>query len=212
LPCKVIIGHGSALAAALEAWRASAPSLELRAVPIDAGADAAAVAAALDGPDGFKAGSVGDSVFVAVDAAFLNFHRLAAVEAARVLGLPMQPLVCTGAIVSAGVVIGDNCLIGAGAIIGHGCRIGANAVIGAGAVLAAGVSIGESAWLDEGVVVGSGADIGAHTRLGLGVTVNHGVRIGALAIVDKPGRVDADVAARTYVLATHATPLVIVGS
>jgi UDP-3-O-[3-hydroxymyristoyl] glucosamine N-acyltransferase len=207
LSCKLVIGHGPALAAAVQGWCERAPACAVREVAIAFDAGRAAIDAALEGSDVAAV----TSVFVAGDASFLNFHRDAAVQAARALKLPMPPLLCVGAIVSASASVGDNCLIGAGAVIGHACQIGANAVVGAGAVLGAGASIGESAWLDEGVVVGRGCAVGAHTRLGLGVSVNHGVRIGALCVIDKPGRIGADVAARTYLLDSHAQPLVIVG-
>jgi UDP-3-O-[3-hydroxymyristoyl] glucosamine N-acyltransferase len=213
LSCKIVIGHGVMLAAALQAWREVAPELELRALAIAADAGRDAVEAALDSAELQEAlGAVGTTMFVAGDAGFLNFHRLAAVEAARARLLPMPPLVCAGAIVSASASIGDNCLVGAGAVIGHACHIGANAVVNAGVVLAAGVHIGESVWLDEGVLLGRGVEVAVHTRLGLGVCVNHGVRIGAFCVVDKPGRIGVDIAARTYLLDSHAQPLVIVGA
>jgi acetyltransferase-like isoleucine patch superfamily enzyme len=62
------------------------------------------------------------------------------------------------------------------------------------------------------VVIGRGARIGAQVTLGLGVIVGHGRQIGKLSIVDKAGRIEQDIAARTFLHATHAQPIVIIGA
>lgn len=208
MPCKHVIGCGEELARAVATWRAVAPALELRPLELDLTNGEAGIAAALAGVDNAD----GATAFVAVDARFLNFLRLDVMASLRLRGVPMPALVEPGALLAAGVRIDDNCWIGAGAIVQHGSRIGFNTVIGAGAVIGSGAAVGHSSWLDEGVVIGRGARIGAQVTLGLGVIVGHGRQIGKLCIIDKPGRVEQDVAAKTFIHATHAQPLVIIGS
>jgi UDP-3-O-[3-hydroxymyristoyl] glucosamine N-acyltransferase len=212
LPCKHVIGHGPELARALAAWRSVAPAaaLELRPLELDPAAGQAALAAALDGLEGLD--DEGASAFIALDARFLNGMRLDLMASLRLRGIAMPALVEPGALVAAGVRMDDNCWIGAGAIIQHGSRIGFNTVIGAGAIIGSGVTVGHSAWIDEGVVIGRGARIGAQVTLGLGVIVGHGRQIGKLSIVDKAGRIEQDIAAKTFVHATHAQPIVIIGA
>lgn len=212
MPCKHVIGHGPELARALAAWRSVAPAaaLELRPLELDPAAGQAALMAALDGLDGLD--DEGASAFVALDARFLNGMRLDLMASLRLRGIAMPALVEPGALVAAGVRMDDNSWIGAGAIIQHGSRIGFNTVIGAGAIVGSGVTVGHSAWIDEGVVIGRGARIGAQVTLGLGVIVGHGRQIGKLCIVDKAGRIEADVAAKTFIHASHTQPIVIVGA
>jgi hypothetical protein len=192
LPCKHVIGHGPELARALAAWRsvalssAPAAALELRPLELDPAAGQAALAATLDGLDGL--GDEGAGAFVALDARFLNGMRLDLMASLRLRGIVMPALVEPGALVAAGVRMDDNCWIGAGAIIQHGSRIGFNTVIGAGAIVGSGVTVG------------------------LGVIVGHGRQIGKLSIVDKAGRIEHDIAARTFIHATHAQPIVIIGA
>ncbi|MEW7848189.1 hypothetical protein AB2N08_05755 [Massilia aurea] len=210
MPCKHVIGHGPALARAVAAWRCVAPGLELRPLEIDPAAGQAAIAAALDGLD--LADTATTSAFVAADSRFLNGMRLDLMASLRLRGVAMPALVEPGALVADGVRIDDNCWIGAGAIVQHASRIGFNTVIGAGAIVGSGVTLGHSVWIDDGVVIGHGARIGAQVTLGLGVVVGHGRQIGKLCIVDKAGRIDADVAAKTFMHATHAQPIVIIGA
>jgi carbonic anhydrase/acetyltransferase-like protein (isoleucine patch superfamily) len=191
----------------MAAWREVAPELKLVPVPLAASADPDEVAALL-----LDADLTGATAFVTADARFLNFRRLERMGLFRMRGLPMPPLVCRGAIVSAGAVIGENSYIGAGAIVGQGCKVGFNTVVGAGARLGHGSSIGNSCWIEDGVTVGRGARIGAHVTLGSGVLVGSEVEIGKLCVIDRPGRIDAAVAAKTFLHASHAHPMVIVGA
>lgn len=206
MPCKYVVGSGLDLERALAAWRALAPALELRPLELSPRADQDAMHAALADLDQLEA-----TAFVAADAYFLNFHRLELMSIVRGRGIQMPALAECGAIVSAGVRLLDNSWVGAGAVIGPGCRIGFNVVIGAGAVIGAGTVIGQSAYISSGVVVGHGANIGSKATLGIGVSVGHGVEIGALSVIDRPGRIDANVAAKTFIHATHSQPIVIIG-
>lgn len=204
---KYVVGSGLLLDAAMAAWAAVEPGLELRRVEVDPDADAAALAAVLDVLE-----LDGASAFAALDARFLNFRRLALVDALRARGAALPALVEPGAVVAAGTAPGDNCWIGAGAVLQHGCRVGANVFVGAGAVLASGAAAADSAWIEAGVTVGRGAILGAHATLGLGVSIGHGVEIGALCVVDRPGRIDVPLAPRTFLHASHANPMVVVGA
>jgi carbonic anhydrase/acetyltransferase-like protein (isoleucine patch superfamily) len=196
-----VLGSGILLDSAMAAWRAVEPALELCPVALDPQGGPAALAA-LDALD-----LAGATAFVALDARFLNFRRLEIVDALRARGVAMPPL-----LESDGAAPGDNSWIGQGAIVQHGARIGANVHIGAGAIIGAGAVIGDSAWIDDGVVIGREAQIGAHATLGLGVIVAHGVGIGAMCVIDKPGRIEADIAARTFIHASHDRPMVVTGS
>lgn len=204
---KYVVGHGLDLKRAMAAWREAAPGIELRPVELDPRADQAAMQAVLGALEVQDA-----SAFVAADAYFLNLHRLEMMSILRGRGIPMPALVERGAIVAEGVRILDNSWIGAGAVIQPGCRIGFNVVIGAGAVIGGFVQIGQSVFIEAGVVVGHGAQIGAKATLGMGVTIAHGVEIGTLSVIDKPGRIEANVAARTFIQSSHAHPMVMVGA
>jgi UDP-3-O-[3-hydroxymyristoyl] glucosamine N-acyltransferase len=201
------VGSGLDLQRALAAWRAQAPGIELRPVELPPRADRATLQALLGAIEALDA-----TAFAAVDAYFLNFHRVEVMSHLRLRGIPMPPLVERGALVADDVKLSDNTWIGAGAIIQPGCRIGFNAVIGAGSIVGAGAEIGQSAWVDAGVTIGQGARIGAKATLGLGVIVGHGVQVGKLCVIDKPGRYDANIADKTFIQSSHAHPMVIVGA
>jgi UDP-3-O-[3-hydroxymyristoyl] glucosamine N-acyltransferase len=200
------VGSAPEIERATAVWHALAPELELRPVEVDPEAGEATVAVVLDALDFSDA-----TAFVAADARFLNLFRLDLMGSLRLRGIPMPALVERGAIVADDVRIADNCWIGAGAIIQPGCRIGFNAVLGAGAIVGSGASIGHSCWIDQGVVIGRSARVGAQVTLGLGVIVGHGVEIGKLCIVDQTGRIEKDLAAKTFIHASHRHPIVIVG-
>jgi len=206
LSCKYVIGSGPTLAHAVAAWREHDPGQRLHEVAVEPGAGRAALAAVLDALDFADA-----DAFVAIDAQHLNFHRLALVDALHERGVAMPPLVAASALVNVAVTPGENSWIGPGAIVQHGCSIAGNVVIGAGAIVGAGAAIGASSWIDDGVVIGRAATIGAHVSLGLGVLVGHGVRIAEYCVIDRAGRIDKDVPARTFLHASHAGPIVIVG-
>lgn len=207
MPSKFIVGTGAPLDWAMAAWREAAPELDLVPLSMATTADPAEVEALLAGRD-----LAGATAFITADARYLNFARLERMGLFRMRGLSMPPLICRGAIVSAGARIGENSYVGTGAIVGQGCKVGFNTVIGAGAKIGDGSSIGNACWIEDGVVVGRGARIGAHVTLGSGVLVGSDVAIGKLCVIDKPGRIDAEVAAKTFIHASHAHPMVIVGA
>lgn len=207
MSCKYVVGHGLDLERAMAAWAALAPGTALHPVPLAPDADHVAMERALGSLD-----PEGATAFVAIGPHFLNFHRVEAMSLVRGRGLAMPPLVERGAIVADGVKLVDNTWIGAGAVVQPGCRIGFNVTIGAGTIVGAGVEIGQSAYLDAGVVVGHGARIGGKATIGMGVVIGHGVAIGKLCVIDRPGRIDANVADKTFIQTSHAQPMVIVGA
>lgn len=206
MSCKFLVGAGPTLDFALAAWRERDPALDLRAVTVDPDAGREVLAAALD-----ALALSGASAFVAVDGRHLSFRRLALVELLRERGVPMPALVARGALVAQDAGIGENVWIGPGAIVQHGCVIGPNAVIGAGAIVGAGAHLDGSCWIEDGVVVGRHATVGSHVALGLGVTVGAGVRIADYCVIDRAGRIEQDVASRTFLHASHDGPIVIAG-
>lgn len=207
MSCKFVIGTGAALDWAMSAWREAAPELALVALEMNTYADPAEVESLLAGRD-----LAGATAFVTCDALHLNFARLERMGLFRMRGLRMPPLLCRGAIVSDNAKIGENSYVGPGAIVGQGCTVGFNSVIGAGSLVGHGSSIGNSCWIEDGVVVGRAARVGAHVTLGGGVVIDNGVEIGKLCVIDQPGRIDRDVAAKTFLHASHAHPMVIVGA
>ncbi len=76
-----------------------------------------------------------------------------------------------GAIINAGAVIGDNCIINTGAIIEHDCVIGNNVHIATGAVLSGGVVVGDNSHIGSGACIKQYIKIGSETIIGAGAIV-----------------------------------------
>lgn len=207
MPCKYVVGLGPELDWALAAWAEVAPTLTLHKLVLHQDTSYAFDLSVLDGmlTDGATA-------FVAMGPQFLNFRRFELMGIVKSLGFKMPPLVCPGAVVTATAKLGENSFIGAGALVGVGAEIGFNCVVGAGAHIGAGTKIGHSAWLAPGVLVGSACTVGAHATLDMGVLVPDGLHVGKQCVLQKPGRLVADVAAKTFHLASFADPVVVYGS
>lgn len=208
MSCKYVIGSVPEVAWVAAAWREAAPGLEIVELALegdDAAANAAAIGAALAGC------GADDSAFVVCGNGRLNMQRLELMGMVKTRGIAMPPLLCRGAIVSASAAVSENCYVGAGAVIGPACRIGYNSVIGAGVLVGSGSSIGQSCYIDDGAQVGRGAAIAAHVSIGMGVIIGHGASVGKFSIVDKPGCYGSDIAAKTFIHASHARPIVVVG-
>ena len=154
----------------------------------------------------------GDTAFVALGPQFLNFRRFELMGLVKAMGFKMPPLVCRGAVVAASAQVGENSWIGAGALVGADAQLGFNCVLGAGAQVGAGSRIGHSVWLAPGVLVGTACTVGAHATLDMGVLVANGVQIGKQCVLQKPGRVAADVPAKRFHLASFTEPVVVYGS
>jgi len=192
---------------ALAAWAEVDPTLTLHKLALQQDASYAFDLSAL-----CNMSLDGATAFVAMGPQFLNFQRFELMGVVKSLGFKMPPLVCPGAVVAATAKLGENCSIGAGALIGVGADIGFNCVVGAGAHIGAGTRIGHSAWFSPGVLVGSACTIGAHATLDMGVLVPDGMHVGKQCVLEKPGRLTADVKAKIFHLVSFADPVVVYGS
>ncbi|WP_426110118.1 hypothetical protein [Massilia sp. PWRC2] len=209
MSCKFVIGTAPELGWIASAWREAAPALQIVEVLLEA--DDGAVAALARALAGARA-SAGDSAFLVWGTQHLNMRRLELMGVVKSLGLAMPPLLCGGAVVAASATLSDNCYVGPGAVIGADCRIGHNVHIGAAAVVGSGCSVGHSAHIEDGAQLGRGVTLAAHVSIGLGVIIAHAVSVGKFSIVDKPGCYRADIAAKSFRHASHAHPIIVVGS
>lgn len=207
MPCKYVVGLGPELDWALAAWAEVEPTSTLHRLVLRQDASYAFDLSALDGM-----AADGATAFVAMGPQFLNFRRFELMGIVKALGFKMPPLVCRGAVVAASAKLGENSYIGAGALVGARAEMGFNCVVGAGAHIGAGAKIGNSAWLAPGVLVGSACTVGAHATLEMGVLVPDGLQVGKQCVLQKPGRLATDVAAKTFHLASFANPVVVYGS
>lgn len=207
MPCKYVVGAGPELDWALAAWAEVEPTLVLHRIALQQDASYAFDLSVLDDIPLDDA-----TAFVALGHQFLNFRRFELMALVKSLGFKMPPLVCPGAMVAATAKLGENSFIGAGALVGVGADIGFNCVVGAGAQVGAGTKLGSSVWLAAGVLLGTGCSVGAHAILDMGMLVSDGVQLGKQCVLQKPGRVAADVAAKTFHLASFASSVMVWGS
>ena len=128
---------------------------------------------------------------------------------AKEYGFSLATIVHPGAIVSAGVtlgegtlvmprsvvnadaVIGANVIINTGAIVEHDCRVGDNSHVAPGATLCGGVTVGEDSLIGAGAIIVPGVKVGAQVIVGAGALVLSDVPDGAIAI-GVPARIRAD--------------------
>lgn len=202
---KIVVGCGDALELALASWREAAPALQTEAIALSQDASYRFDLSVLDKFDASQT-----TAFVALDHQFLNFRRFELMGEMKSRGFKLPPLVCRGALVAADVHIQENCLIGAGAIIGCNSRIGFNTVVGAGTNVGMGCEMGNSVWIEPGVLLGRRVKIGSNATVGGGVRLHDTVEIGRQCIIDRPGDISRNVAAKTYVYSQFAAPVYIV--
>lgn len=202
---KIVVGYGDALALALAGWRDADPALQIEAIALSQDASYRFDLSVLDKFDASQT-----TAFVALDHQFLNFRRFEMMGEMKSRGFKLPPLVCRGALVAADVRIQENCLIGAGAIVGCNSRIGFNTVIGAGTNVGMGCEIGNSVWIEPGVLLGKRVKIGSNAMVGGGVRLHDTVEIGRQCIIDRPGDISRNVAAKTYVHSQLAAPVHII--
>ncbi len=96
-------------------------------------------------------------------------HPKSIVEDSAKLGEGVQ--VMLGAILQAGVTVGDNCIINTGASIDHDCNIGHHVHIAPGTVLSGTCTIGDSTHIGTGATVIQNIKIGNACTIGAGSIV-----------------------------------------
>ena len=199
---KLIIGAGDFLDLACAAWRALEPHTAIERIAL-----------AQDDAYRFDLAFLAEhdparvTVFAAFDDTFLNFKRLELLAYCRMRGYRLPPCVAPGAVVAAGVKLGENAFVGHGAVLAPSCHVEHNVVIGAGCSVGFAARIGHSAWLEAGAVIGDRAEIGAHTSVGSGVVVARGVKVGKLCELRVPGLHRDDIADKTYHNPNYPDPL-----
>lgn len=95
--------------------------------------------------------------------------------------------VLAGAILQAGVTVGENALLNTGCIVDHECRIGAHAHLAPGVTLSGGVTIGSGVHVGTAAVVIQGICIGEGAIVGAGAVVTKDVATG-VTVVGNPAR------------------------
>ncbi len=83
--------------------------------------------------------------------------------------------VLAGAVVNAGVTLGDNVLINSGAIVEHGCSIGSHSHVASGATVCGDCRIGESVHIGAGATLIQGIEIGSGSVIAAGAVVTANV-------------------------------------
>jgi len=95
------------------------------------------------------------------------------VSPSALLGQGVQ--VNAGAIIQAGVFVGENCIVNTGAIIEHDCVIGDHCHVAPGTVLSGGVTLGGSVHVGTGARLIQGLDIGCNSVIGAGAVVTENI-------------------------------------
>ena len=93
-----------------------------------------------------------------------------------------------GAIVNAGVTIGNGAILNTGCSVDHDCMLGESVHISPGAHLAGDVQIGDCCWVGIGASVRQGTTIGARSVIGAGAAVVHDL-VEDVTAVGVPARV-----------------------
>ena len=82
-------------------------------------------------------------------------------------------IVMHGAIVNAGVSVGNNCIINTRALIEHDTSVEDHCHISTGAILNGDVSVGTGTFIGSGSVIKEGVLVGKGCVIGMGLTVRH---------------------------------------
>jgi len=123
----------------------------------------------------------------------LERARGALCDGARIEGRVVAPaLVCPGARVASGAIVGGRVVLGPGASVGEGAHVESSVIfagtsVGPGAlisssILGAGCAIGARCHIEHGVVLGDGVRLGEGNVLTAGARVSPGVELPAGAI------------------------------
>lgn len=89
-------------------------------------------------------------------------------------------IVMHGAVVNAGVRIGNNCIVNSQALLEHGVVIEDHCHISTGALLNGNVMIGKGSFVGSGAVIKEGVTVGENVVIGAGVVVLRDVKGGAV--------------------------------
>ncbi|MBF0428958.1 MAG: NeuD/PglB/VioB family sugar acetyltransferase [Magnetococcales bacterium] len=126
--------------------------------------------------------------------------RMEAFMRSRAMGFAFVSLIHPGAMVSAGVrlgegvqimargvvqtgaVLAENVLVNTGAIVEHDCMLNAHVHVATGAVVCGGVRVGYGTHIGCGAVVKQGIEIGSHAVIGAGAVVVRDVRDGVVVV------------------------------
>lgn len=87
--------------------------------------------------------------------------------------LGLGTIVMHGAIVNAGVRVGDNCIINNRVLLEHDTTVEDHCHISTGAILNGGVTIEAGSFVGSGTVIKEGVNIGKDCVIGMGLSVRH---------------------------------------
>jgi len=82
-------------------------------------------------------------------------------------------IVMHGAIINAGVRVGNNCIINTRALLEHDATVEDHCHISTGAILNGDVTVGTGSFIGSGSVIKQGIAIGKSCLVGMGITVRH---------------------------------------
>lgn len=90
-------------------------------------------------------------------------------------------VICGGAVVNVGSIIGDNVIINTCASVDHDCIVNDSVHICPGVHLAGGIEIGKESWIGIGSIVKEKIKIGEHVTIGAGSVVVKNISSNATA-------------------------------
>ncbi len=112
-------------------------------------------------------------------------HPSAVVAGSVVMGKGVH--VMAGAVIQAGVCIGDNAIINTNASVDHDCTIGDHVHVAPGCVISGDVEIGETSHIGCGAAITHGLHIGGECVVGAGAAVIRNVE-SATTVIGVPAR------------------------
>ena len=95
--------------------------------------------------------------------------------------------VMAGAILQAGVTVGENALINTGVIVDHDCHIGAHSHLAPGVTLSGSVHVNRNIFVGTGAVLIQGVSIGEYAIVGAGAVVTKDVAPG-ITVIGNPAQ------------------------
>ena len=202
-----IIGSGTYLDIAFQAWKLALPHERIRREEITQNADFEFNLEVFSQVDREH-----DFVFLAFNEKFGNFKRSELMQAALERGLQLDSFISPKAMLSAEVSIGKNSFLGDGVVVGANTKIDYNTVVLAGASVGFKAHVKACCWIESGVHVGDGASIGSHSILRTGTIVAPGVKVGRFCEIAVPGRYGDDIPAKTVYDPRYDTPIFVYGS